>query len=302
MPLAPFIRTDAGVHPVIDRADLLSFYRDLEVDPRGYGLWNICSPSRLVAWEVLRERHGIADRDGVPCDLFLWGTGTPPDQRLTRVGGTPWLPRSVPWPTIDGAVLSFLCQFDFRDSRDLVGDLPGDLLLIFVMDERSMISGDGQKMAVQWVSADEDDILSAAEVPEPTHPFDHVCTWGVRYRTADYPSCWELDDEFDELTEDVEWEELGKLPVLWGSKIGGVPYHSQMRIEEASPDFLCQLVSVTPAIGTSWPWADREDPFPDGVSQDRAFAARSKLLIGDLGEMSFYLFEDGAMSLDVAFG
>jgi hypothetical protein len=243
MSLAPFIRTDSGVHPSIDRTGLLRFYRDLPLD-----VWNISSPSDLVGWEVLRERHGIADSEAVPCDLFVWGTGEPPDRRLTRVGGTPWLPKDTPWPVIDGVITSFLCQFDFRDSLELVGQLPGDLLLVFVAKEDAMLLADARQMRFLWVSAAETEVIEPAEAPNPTHPFEHVRAWGVRHRSADVPSCW---DRAYAIPKDAEGRgRLWALPVLWGTKIGGVPYDSQQNLAGAPANYLCQLVSMQPSSGT----------------------------------------------------
>jgi hypothetical protein len=295
MPLAPFVRIGTGFHPSVDLDALLSFYKDLPLD-----VWNITSPSDLVGWEVLRERHGIADSDAVPCDLFVWGTGTPPDGRLTRVGGSPWLPKDVPWPDIDGVVPSFLCQFDFRDSLDLVGDLPGDLLLVFVAEEDAMLSADADRMRFLWVSAAETEVIEAAAVPSPTHPFEHVCAWGVRHRSVDVPSCW---DRAHAIKKDKDGRgRLWSLPVLWGTKIGGVPYDSQNNLHAVPPGYLCQLVSIQPSCGIPWPWADREAPLTDRFKDDGMYAPGNNLMIGDMGELTFYVRSDGSISVDSACG
>jgi hypothetical protein len=294
MPLAPFIRTDCGVHPSIDRAALLKFYHDLPLD-----VWNISSPSDLVGWEILRERHNIVDPQAVPCDLFVWGTGKPPDRRLTRVGGTPWLPKRIPWPDIDGVVPSFLCQFDFRDSRDLVGELPGDLLLVFVAEEDTMLSADAERMRFLWVSAAETAVIGPRAVPRPTHPFEYVCAWGVRHRSVDVPTGW---DRAYAIAEDAEGSALCMLPVLRGTKIGGVPYDSQS-IQRAVPaGYLCQLVSIQPSASTPWPWADRKKPLKSSSGPGGAYGSESELMIGDLGELTFYLRHDGSIAVDSACG
>lgn len=287
MPLAPFIRTDFGVHPSIDRAALLKYYHDLPLD-----VWNISSPSDLVGWEVLRERHGIVDRNAVPCDLFVWGTGKPPDRRLTRVGGSPWLPKRIPWPDIDGVVPSFLCQFDFRDSRDLVGELPGDLLLVFVAEEDAMLSADAGRMRFLWVSATETEVIGPRAVPRPTHPFEHVHAWGVRHRSVDVPRKW--DRAYAVAENSTGNDALCMLPVLWGTKIGGVPYDSQSNRRAVPRGYLCQLVSIQPSADTPWPWADRRKPLES--------SSGNELMIGDLGELAFYLRDDGSIAVDSACG
>lgn len=295
MKLAPFVHSGSGHHHSIDRTGLLKFYHDLPLN-----VWNIASPSDLVSWEVLRERHGIADSSAVPCDLFVWGNGEPPDRRLTRVGGTPWLPKTIRWPSIKGTVLSFVCQFDFRDSVDLVGELPGDLLLVFVTDEHSMLYGDPKKMRFIWVSADETEVIDPAGVPKPTHPFEHVCTWGVRYRTADFPGSWDRSYAVSETIKGCG--RIWSLPVLWGTKIGGVPYNSQENLDEVPANYLCQLVSIQPSSGTPWPWVDREKPLNNGFKKGGVYLKENQLMIGDMGELTLYLQNDGSISTTSACG
>lgn len=295
MKLPPFVRTGRGVHPTIDFEALVQFYPDLPLD-----VWNITSASDLISWKVMRDRYRIRDPEAVPCDLFVWGTGEPPDRRLTRVGGMPWLPKETPWPIIDGAVATFLCQFDFRDSRDLHGqraggELPGDLLLVFVAGEHSAMYGDEEQMRFVWVSAEEADVVSAADIPEPTHPFEFVTAWGARYRTEDVPTRWE--QSYD-IPKDAAGGRCWSLPVLWGTKIGGVPYNSQSNQHEVPPDYLCQLVSIQ-ASDTSWPWIDQEEPFADihGIH-----AKKNCLMIGDMGELTLFLNDDGSVTPESACG
>jgi hypothetical protein len=297
MTLAPFVRTGPGVHPSIDFVALKRCYPDLPPD-----VWNITSASDIIGWEVMRERHGIADPDAVPCDLFVWGTGEPPDRRLTRVGGVPWLPKRTPWPLIGDVVTTFLCQFDFRDGRDLkgqraAGPLPGDLLLVFVAEEESVYTADENQMRFLWVSANETEVYTAADVPEPTASFEFVTAWGARYRTQDVPTKWE---QAYEIRENEAGGRSSMLPILWGTKIGGVPYHSQENFDEVPPNYLCQLVSIQASDDTKWPWIDREEPLNDRFGNDGIYARKNDLMIGDMGEMSFYLSDDGRVTVESA--
>ena len=289
MELAPFARAGTGAHPSIDREALLRFYADLPLD-----IWNISSASDLVSWEIMRNRYAITAPDAIPCDLFVWGTGEPPDQRLTRVGGVPWLPRKTAWPVIRDVVTTFFCQFDFRDSRDLMGQrasghLPGDLLLVFVADEYSAFCADEQEICFVWVSADETDIITSADVPEPTYPFELITAWGARYRTMDVPSKW---DQAYDIPDTAASGRCWILPVLWGTKIGGVPYNSQHNHDETPPGYLCQLTSIQ-ASHWQWPWIDKENP-------DRA--GSDELMIGDMGELTLFLRDDGTVTVDGACG
>ncbi|MEM6673876.1 MAG: DUF1963 domain-containing protein [Planctomycetota bacterium] len=133
MTLAPYLRTESGVHPTIDVDALRATYPATKDD-----IWHIGSPSDLLPWLRLRERFDLEYGAAVPCDLIFWGRGSGPNPRMTRIGGTPWLPKGAAWPHLDGVPLGFLCQFNFEDSRDLVGDLPGDVLLVFVVDPETL--------------------------------------------------------------------------------------------------------------------------------------------------------------------
>lgn len=297
MTLAPFIRTGSGVHPTIDFAALSRYYPDLLPDVR-----NITSASDLIGWEVMRERYGISDPDAVPCDLFVWGTGEPPDRRLTRVGGVPWLPKRTPWPVVGDVVTNFLCQFDFRDSRDFTGQrasrpLPGDLLLVFVAGEEGMLWGNERDMRFAWASADETEVYSAADVPEPTRPFEFVTAWGARYRTSDVPT------KLEQAHEIPESEGCWDLPTLWGTKIGGVPYNSQGTHEGVPNGYLCQLVSIQASPETKWPWIDREEPLNLEFDDEESISAdKNCLMLGDMGELTFFLRDDGTITVEFACG
>ncbi len=299
MKLAPFVQTGNGVHPTIDFESLARCYPDLPLD-----VWNISSASDLISWEIMRDRYEIKDPLAVPCDLFVWGIGEPPDGRLTRVGGVPWLPKKTPWPVVRGVVTTFLCQFDFRDSRDLKGQraggpLPGDLLLVFVTHEDAILAGDEQEMRFVWVSADETDVVTAADIPAPTHPFrEFVATWGVRYRTYDAPTKW--DQAFDIRDKQARGRSWS-LPVLWGTKIGGVPYNSQQIQRKTPPNYLCQLTSIQ-ASHIQWPWVNQEEPLSTDPRENSIYAGKNCLMIGDMGELTLFLHDDGTITTDSACG
>ncbi len=296
---APFINLEGGVHPVVEYAQLQSCYPEIEDD-----VWNITSASDLLGWEKLRKQYNIRDSKEVACDIFLWGTGSSPNPRLTRIGGVPWLPKNHQWPDIDGVTPVFLCQFNFQDSKDLIGQrvaekLPGDILLVFVADEYSATSCEVGQMRFIWVSADEEEVIDESDVPAPTNPFKFVEAWGARYRTRDIPTKW---DQAYELPEDVGGGRLWSLPVLWGTKIGGVPYDSQENHRKSPRDFLCQLVSVQVSQNTIWPWVDRKKPITEGFGEDGVHTEKNTLMIGDMGELSIYLDDEANILIESSCG
>src|SRR5262245_46005232 len=67
-----------------------------------------------------------------PVDVFVLAKGEPPVRDATKIGGVPYRPRAKPWPlTPDGKPATFLAQFNFMQSRDILSSLPGDILLMF---------------------------------------------------------------------------------------------------------------------------------------------------------------------------
>ena len=263
----------------------------------------LVAASDLLGWENMRAKCGITASDAVPCDIFVWGIAEPPDRRLTRVGGVPWLPKTTPWPTFGNKVATFLCQFDFRDSKDLHGQLageslPGDLLLVFVAGEHSALAGDEEEMQFVWVSADEIEVYTQDDVPEATQSFDFVTAWGARYRSEDIPSQW---DKAHEIPCDAGSGRPWCLPVLWATKIGGVPYDSQQIHYAPPPNYLCQLVSIQ-ASSTTWPWVDQEQPLPPGFGADGMHGDKQQLMIGDIGELTLFMRDDGTVTASSACG
>ena len=119
----------------------------------------------------------------------------------------------------------------------------------------------------------------------------------MRYRTVEVPNAWDRAYAIDESDEGYSW----KLPVWWATKIGGVPFCSQENLTSAPEGYLCQLVSIQAKSETFWPWVDRENPLSvrgdDGAHDDH-----NKLMIGDVGELTFYLKPNGKVKVDMACG
>jgi len=300
MRLAPFVRRGRGIHPEIDFDALEKFYGDTVGDD----VWCVGSPSDMIAWQQLRRGYGIEDAHAIPCDIFTWGKGPSPDPRMTRVGGAPFLPRATPWPKVGDTVMQFLCQFDFRDSRDLDGQtvaraLPGDLLLVFVTSESALVSAAAKAMKFVWVSADERDTLPPQDIPKPTDPFAFVEAWGVRHRTVDIPTKWDVASS---IPEHAHKGRTSELPVWWATKIGGVPHSSQNRHRRVPRDYLCQLVSIQVTPDRKWPWANVEESVALGFRENDHGSPANSLMIGDLGELTFYLDRKGNVSATSQFG
>jgi hypothetical protein len=121
--------------PEFDLAEARRFYMESgwgdEPDPG-----EITSPYDLFAVETLRDRWNSRIGQSIPTDVFVFGKGQPPRPDCTHIGGDPYWPLGRDWPTDEsGKPYLFFSQINFTDSKDLVGELPGDLLLIFIGDE-----------------------------------------------------------------------------------------------------------------------------------------------------------------------
>src|SRR5262249_20248728 len=125
----------------------------------------------------------------VTVDRFVFAKGEPPEQHQTRINGLPYRPANAPWPhDEDGKPLVFFAQFYFGDSRDHVANLPGDVLVIFVRQCRTItdmiLPAFGYPLAFEWYSLGLHQVCSASEcIPSP---FGFPVCYGVRHRSVDF--------------------------------------------------------------------------------------------------------------------
>src|SRR5262249_23758240 len=89
----------------------------------------ITSPSHICVIEQIRAklRRMMKLERGAPTDVFIMAKGEPTKRHVTKLCGVPYRPAEIPWPTRKGAPMLFLAQLCFADSKDITGDLPGDV-------------------------------------------------------------------------------------------------------------------------------------------------------------------------------
>jgi hypothetical protein len=243
----------------------------------------ITSPFHAYSVETLRDRHSLRKGLVVPADVFVFGKGEPPHPASTKVGGRPFWPQDRPWPRrADGAPFKFLAQFNFSDSLDLVGELPGRLLLLLVSEDWWLSSDISLEFV--WLQGDETP-TSEIEVPpavEKAGPF-----WGAAYRTADYPNSREAADRSGAETPYY-------LATLYATKIGGRRHDVQFT---PSPKgrFLCQLGSISAAPDVAFPWLNREGPLTVGFGPDGIYDKTNKISFHDVGIISLFLDPKGKL-------
>ncbi len=120
-----------------------------------------------------------------PTDQLFFVAGEPAERSVTKVAGLPYRAAGLPWPlTDDGRPRTFLAQFGFDASRDLVGKRPGDVLLIFAEDREAYLpNAYDSSLRFEWYPLGLRDLIRAEEIPEvewKLRPY-----FGVLYRTDD---------------------------------------------------------------------------------------------------------------------
>jgi hypothetical protein len=232
----------------------------------------ICSPYDIAVVEQLR-REALAGKQvaGIPTDIFLFAKGEAPRRDLTKLGGLPYWPASEPWPRAeDGALLTFIGQISFIDSRDIVNSLPGDILLFFAPSESEWLDPDDSTVEFFWVSEGDNTLITPEMVPQ--FEFAIPPSYGVIYRTVDYPGQDGLFNQFNG---------SDNIAVLEGFKIGGAPRWIQDE-EDMPGNFLCDFGSLS--------FGKTQYPFTN-VSEPADPRQHHGPMWGDMG--SLYVFLDG---------
>ncbi len=216
----------------------------------------------------------------VPCDLHALGLGEPNERFCTKVAGLPYRPRYAKWPIyVDGTPYLFLCQFNFSESRDLFGSLPGDVLLVF---SRTGIpqTETAAEMYFEWQSLGLSDLPTTSDVPR--FDWEWFCGYGRPCRTFDFVDVKTVVAEFERrLVSCSDWQDT--IPAYtWnaarflGLKIGGLPCWQADSPSDALwgngffPDqdsnlsltYLGGLGTIGPKEDIKMPWLNIEFPIP----------------------------------------
>lgn len=218
--------------------------------------------------------------------------GQPTRATQSCVGGCPFLPEDVPWPTYDGEHLSFLAQVNFAEVAPLPGFPRSGLLQWFVADddtygmtydETAGIFG----LEARWYGA-EDLTRRARLVPGDTPSFTPRGPgpvghggWGraVAFTLEEgVPSREEIDSleipSYLRLREaDPDWERYDSddnpQPYGSGSKVGGYPYPVQNDPRYRFPDRCPSLLVQLDADFVMWGDAGAAQLFGDPVAVGR---------------------------------
>lgn len=241
----------------------------------------ITSAWDLYCVETLRDRHSLRIGEAFPTDVFVFGKGEPDDPSCTKVGGRPFWPIEQEWPRArDGSPCHFLAQFNFADSVDVIGaKLPGMVLLLLTDSEEDWLWRD-DGISFHWVSLD---ITPASNLNVPSAVGSSGPFYGAIYRSADYPDAHKVAYGLD-VSQSYE------LPILNGTKIGGLPHWIQGG-EDMAGEFLCQLGSIQAAPNVPYPWVNRCEPLDLDSDGEGIHGKDNCAVFGDMG--SIFLFLDG---------
>lgn len=269
------------------------------------------SPINILATNDFRAQIRDQDEFGpkIPVDIFTFGRGEGNDRMGTKVGGLPYRRKDTPWPVDEsGEPYAFLAQFCFSDSKDLVGELPGDVLLVFLRTSKSEWEGETRSfltpsalwekwekgLIFEWQNEGLKNLIEKKDLTLGPLNLQMPTCYGVRYRTTDYV------DPIAAATSYLSRESRcvpDTFPTTYGRfvwhmmKIGGTP----VLLGEVTPPcpgrFIAGFGGVVLTPLTAYPWINQSEP----LSLERAAAEENMLLLGDPGYLNIYLEHDGKL-------
>jgi len=248
---------------------------------------------------VVRERRLAKLRlehpelKAVPVDYFVFGLGEPTNRATTKIGGVPYLPLSMEWPRNEfDDPYQFYAQVNFCDSRDIVGVIPNDILLIFSEDEPCLLDD----FRFLWVA---DDPAQPTITKEAAKEFADIFTRNNKlmipgedaeieqplfaqiFRTTEV----EFDDYPNPTDETTTHLTSG---AVCASKIGGID-----RMKNPSQIFRLETIGVH--AGRPHPWLNREEAY---TREELDGYFKTLFAIGDMGSICFVLGDHGMISID----
>jgi len=276
------------------------------------------SPISPVLIEHYREQAAQKRQlgSGVGVDRLVLGRGELVRREVTKVGGLPYRPAGTPWPKDNkGQPLEFMVQFSFAESLDIVGDLPGDVLLVFAevgealipVNKRSFIVDPryhGDVLQFEWQPRGMTALCSVGDCPSPRVEFP-VCQV-MRWRSTDSQYMPEAEREIghvvpdDLLSQNQFWKNttLKALQIHPRMKIGGLPFCPPGGCSELpSGKFLCSFWGVNPAFDVPYPWFNEPRP----LSLDECGLRSNMLLFRDGCCLNFFLEADGRINWSADF-
>lgn len=252
----------------------------------------ITSPYHICNNEQLRqEAHDQFDWGAaVPVDVLIMAVGEPRDRHVTKIGGLPYRPAKTPWPVgKDGVPMSFLAQINFADSRDITGDLPGDVLLVFTPDSDGYV----EILHFEWQPLGLDGLILASGLP--AQAWRHDPCYGHILRTTSYPEARRRPETASKKYPTCRglaiWSHYHLLQYQ-ATQIGPAPFYIQAGDSDLAGRVLCAISSVQPPRHQPYPWINRPKPL---MPKDVWRYDDNYLMLGDMGCIYISIDEAGEL-------
>jgi hypothetical protein len=249
----------------------------------------VTGPHEICNNEQLRQemRDQFDWGPAVPVDVFVMADGEPADGFATKIGGLPYWPADYDWPTgLNGDPLLFLAQFNFGDSQDLVGTLPGDLLLIFAEDS----DGKFEPLHFHWQELEVASLIRRQDVPY--HRCSFAPCYGHVFRSVSYPTAQLAASAVTQKYPKCRGKDVRSydhLPQYHATQIGEAPFLIQRGDDDLPGRMLCTLSSVNPNTHIPYPFINHPEPL---APKDR-FVRPEYLMMGDVGCVYVSIDESG---------
>ena len=203
------------------------------------------------------------------------------------MGGLPYWPADRPWlKNGAGIPYQFLAQFNFADSQDLVGKMPGQVLLLLVEQGDDWLY-EPDRIHFEWLPLG----LTPVTSFQSTWIVNHDATFfGAIRRSADYPEA--LDN-----AKKCGIRNHRDLPIINGTKIGGLPHLIQSLDFEG--DFLCQLSSIQAAPFVPYPWVNDPRPLDLSFGDRGIYGNANTFVFLDMGNIYVFRDKDGTLRSSV---
>lgn len=289
MPRSLADHTTGSFHTTLDEEALSACFEEAtaaslrSVVASPYDVWSLERARR--DFEARRMHRDHAQR--LEADAFVWASGAPPHPAVTRLGGVPYMPKTTVWPARDGVVAQFYAQLNFLDSKDLVPDLPGEVLLVFRYNASEWTSWDRDLYEFRWVDVDDRAALhDESTIPSEGNDEDSQL-YGVRWRSFDDPSLLDWIRRSPELSP--------HLHSIYATKAGGMPSDRQSISPPETPAqwrFLGQIAGTWPPTRVPFPAVDHQEPVEVGDATYEALSHGP----GD-GILCLYLDEAGQLQI-----
>jgi hypothetical protein len=134
-----------------------------------------------------------------PMDMLVLARGDPEARDVSKFGGLPYRPRDLSWPVSpeSGKPMTFVAQLRFTESFDILGPLPGDVLLVF-FEELHKYS----PTHFEWhnLGMSDSDLVTASEVP---------ATWITPSTAGKIPEYYGVRCRYSDIVDD------GVIDALW---------------------------------------------------------------------------------------